>query len=485
MKSILLALTITGVSTWTFASAVNAGEGAQCNKQVKTVVLQSADDGTAPQGEVRFQTRVVVGDGEGGNGEMFMFAGAPGDENVDVVQVGDGPQVIRLQQINDDRLPVNLNGVTQINVVAEADSENRGWLGVQLGQLNEERQEALGDTKGIAVLNVAEGSPAAAAGFEQHDLVVEIDDQSIGDALSDFVHAIGDSGPGKRVKFGVIRDGQRRTLVATLANRGDVGEVTWIYETPEDAFLHQSVKSHFKFITKDDDGNWVMQNSGDLSHLPTTLSNVIGKFGPGHLHDKQVEVRINNGERQVSVSTTQDGVTLHIDREGGGPIVVNRVDEHGVESVMEYVDIAALEAGDPEAAEAFADVSENTFTIKLDGAEDFHFGTQADPNIWVGSFDDMDDHLGEAMDALKDMNITVDLNGANPADAHKYLMHRIHGAHKAHRSIAVNPDGSIDVTIRKAGDELVFHYLSADDLANRDPENYDRYLDLIDADVDD
>lgn len=72
--------------------------------------------------------------------------------------------------------------------------------------------------QGAIVSEVVEGSPAAVAGLELGDVVVEVD-ESVITGSTGVVAAIRDRSPGDQVDVVVIRDGELVTLAVTLAER--------------------------------------------------------------------------------------------------------------------------------------------------------------------------------------------------------------------------------------------------------------------------
>jgi serine protease Do len=99
-------------------------------------------------------------------------------------------------------------------------SISRGWLGVQIQNFTPELASSLGmaDQKGAIVADVVEGSPAARAGFEQGDVVIAVNGNEVTDsrALTRHVAAIRAD---DRATFTVLRNGERRTLTATIERR--------------------------------------------------------------------------------------------------------------------------------------------------------------------------------------------------------------------------------------------------------------------------
>jgi predicted metalloprotease with PDZ domain len=99
-------------------------------------------------------------------------------------------------------------------VVVEADADpDRPWLGVLLddsGAMGEEQRS-------LAVLSVADGSPAARGGMQRGDIIVGIDGQAL--ARRGEQGLLGGHGPGDRVKIQITRDGKPMDLSLQLAGR--------------------------------------------------------------------------------------------------------------------------------------------------------------------------------------------------------------------------------------------------------------------------
>lgn len=71
---------------------------------------------------------------------------------------------------------------------------------------------------GLRLTGVREGSPAAAAGLQAGDVVVEFDGNPVADIYA-YTYALQDKSPGDEVTIVVERDGQRVTVTAVLAER--------------------------------------------------------------------------------------------------------------------------------------------------------------------------------------------------------------------------------------------------------------------------
>jgi serine protease Do len=100
----------------------------------------------------------------------------------------------------------------------------RGWLGVSLEPLSPELAQTLGlsDARGAVVARVHPGSPAAAAGLVQHDVIVAYD----GSPVEDYQHLqrlSADTEVGRSVKVDIVRKKQRQTVALTIAEAPDAG----------------------------------------------------------------------------------------------------------------------------------------------------------------------------------------------------------------------------------------------------------------------
>jgi S1-C subfamily serine protease len=72
-----------------------------------------------------------------------------------------------------------------------------------------------GTRDGALVLNVEPGSAAAAAGFEEQDVVIEVEGQPVGSS-EELVVAVDSHDPGDTITVEVVRDGRSQEFQATL-----------------------------------------------------------------------------------------------------------------------------------------------------------------------------------------------------------------------------------------------------------------------------
>jgi membrane-associated protease RseP (regulator of RpoE activity) len=110
--------------------------------------------------------------------------------------------------------------------VAHADDDNGGggWLGIYSQTLTSELRDGLdyrGD--GVLVNRVVSGSPADKAGIEKGDVIVSVNSRSVG-SPEQLANLIGSRHAGDEVAIRIVRDGDRKTLNATLASRDNTGD---------------------------------------------------------------------------------------------------------------------------------------------------------------------------------------------------------------------------------------------------------------------
>ncbi len=102
----------------------------------------------------------------------------------------------------------------------------RGWLGVTIQPLTADLARSFGvpQSEGALVSSVKDGSPAARAGVNAGDVIVEFDGQKIG-RTTDLSRIVAATAVGRPAAVKVIRDGKPLTLSATIARLEDKEDV--------------------------------------------------------------------------------------------------------------------------------------------------------------------------------------------------------------------------------------------------------------------
>ncbi|UFU05810.1 S1C family serine protease [Ruania halotolerans] len=115
-------------------------------------------------------------------------------------------------------IPVDLATNIADQLISDGSAEH-AYLGVTL---TDETVTADGSTRsGAAVHEVMDGTPAAEAGLQSGDVIVQIDDHAVGGATS-LTGYVRTYSSGDQVSLGVVRDGQLDEVMVTLAAREDV-----------------------------------------------------------------------------------------------------------------------------------------------------------------------------------------------------------------------------------------------------------------------
>lgn len=111
-------------------------------------------------------------------------------------------------------IPIN-RVKTIVRRLIEQGSYQRGYLGVVLTDIPAEMREELKAEQGALIRSVDQDTPASRAGIEPGDVVVEVDGTPIRNE-SQFREMIADKGPNAKVRLGILRDGKRINIEATL-----------------------------------------------------------------------------------------------------------------------------------------------------------------------------------------------------------------------------------------------------------------------------
>lgn len=116
-------------------------------------------------------------------------------------------------------IPVNM--VSRITEqLVEHGEVHRGFLGAQLQDLDPDLAEAFGieARTGAVLVNVIEDSPAARAGLQPGDVVIEVDGKTVESAAS-LRNQVGLSRVGEKLKLTFVREGKRRSIKIKVAER--------------------------------------------------------------------------------------------------------------------------------------------------------------------------------------------------------------------------------------------------------------------------
>lgn len=114
-------------------------------------------------------------------------------------------------------LPQAGDGLNQVFTTSMADE---GWLGIAISEVNqtEAREAKLSKLGGVYVNTVQPESPAAKAGVQPHDIIVEYNGHAVEGVLQ-FRRLVRETPPGRSVSMRVWRAGRQQTLSAKVESR--------------------------------------------------------------------------------------------------------------------------------------------------------------------------------------------------------------------------------------------------------------------------
>jgi serine protease Do len=124
-------------------------------------------------------------------------------------------------------------------------SRSQGLLGVFVGDVDQERAQALHvkDGHGAEITILDHDAPASKAGLKLHDVIVQMNGETIENAEQVRVK-LRETPPGRKVQLIVSRDGAQQTFTVQMADRRKVQEDTWeqlgtagVASTPAQGFM--------------------------------------------------------------------------------------------------------------------------------------------------------------------------------------------------------------------------------------------------------
>ena len=116
-------------------------------------------------------------------------------------------------------IPINMVKRVMEDLISEG-KVTRGWLGVQIDNVNEGLAKALKleDLNGAIITHVISGSPAEEAGVEEKDVIISVDGERVDDS-SNLKNLISSGRPNDKTKLTVIRDGKEKKITVILGTR--------------------------------------------------------------------------------------------------------------------------------------------------------------------------------------------------------------------------------------------------------------------------
>ncbi|SVE35095.1 uncharacterized protein METZ01_LOCUS487949, partial [marine metagenome] len=133
-------------------------------------------------------------------------------------------------------IPINMVKRVMEDLITDG-KVTRGWLGVQIDNVNEGLAKALklDNLNGAIITQVIKDSPAEEAGVKAKDVIVSVDGEKVNDS-SNLKNLISSGRPNDKTKLTVIRDGHEKNLTVTLGLRPGEKELAETFRFGEKMF---------------------------------------------------------------------------------------------------------------------------------------------------------------------------------------------------------------------------------------------------------
>ncbi|MCK4659170.1 MAG: PDZ domain-containing protein [Phycisphaerae bacterium] len=377
---------------------------------------------------------------------------------------------------------------TNFNVYVSASADSsRGWLGVQLAEVSPALAAHLpAAVGGVMVVNVVQGSPAEKAGLEKHDIIVEFNGDGITEGVSGLAKTIGELAPEGKSAMKVLRGGKEFVLSATLASRPAGDQIKWLYDFAPEAVTREIVKTHGKILSKDEDGNWHIEDLGDLSELQS-LPDDIRSMLP-EINEITTRIFVDDDRKSINTMVMRDGESIAIAQQDGGEINVKRTDRDGNETEATYADVEAFKTADSDAYEIYEQATSGS-NIQIQVGPDSTFMRSREE--WKQQIESVMKNARETMENARKQVDKIRLGGSvrfPGLPGHPFFSWDEDGpmsfslgedADSTTRSFRVNPDGQIEVTTRKGATKVIKVFRDEADLQERAPELHKEYAKVM------
>lgn len=118
-------------------------------------------------------------------------------------------------------IPINMAKVITDSLIKDGKYE-RGWLGVQIQEVDKRLAEkfGLGKATGALITEVFENSPAQKSGLKRGDIVIEADGKVV-ENFNSFRNIIANTKPDSKIKLKVLRQGKETIVTAKVEKRSE------------------------------------------------------------------------------------------------------------------------------------------------------------------------------------------------------------------------------------------------------------------------
>ncbi|MBX3393950.1 MAG: PDZ domain-containing protein [Phycisphaerae bacterium] len=403
-------------------------------------------------------------------------------------QPGQQPKVVVLGRVATSDDP-NIARIDRTDIAAGGP-----WIGVQFGPLPKPLRAHLKLSAGVGqmVLNVAEGSPAEAAGIQQYDIITAMDGRESSSDMGAFLDSIRAFAPNETHLLSVIREGAPIEVKLVVGSRPENwADLKYKYEMDEEVpFAGRQLFRRGGMLEKDAQGNWMYKDLDQLNEMSDIWSH-IPQFNPDDLQFSWQQSG-PDAQNQVQVFVNK-GVELRIERGDDGKITVNRTERDGDQtktSSSTYDNEDAFKAADPETYKSYKGGfgGEGRMFFKFNpstigqGPDGKPFGFEIELKELHEAADAMRKEAEAAQQSADSLRQTLrkkvivrrgDGAGAETTDV------IVEG--KAATVFEVEADGAVRVTTRNGDSEIVERFSSIDAMKAARPELAAKYDSLRSA----
>tara|TARA_B100002052_G_scaffold121483_2_gene111824 strand:+ start:12025 stop:13374 length:1350 start_codon:yes stop_codon:yes gene_type:complete len=206
-------------------------------------------------------------------------------------------------------IPIN-QAIRVIDDLLDDGSVSRGWLGVQIQNIDQAIADALNleNKDGALIVSIVPDSPASESGLQEDDIIIKVDSKDINNDRA-LMKAISSKRPGDFTNFTVIRGDEKLRISVTLGKRPDEVAVDEEKNIEQQSYDILGLKV---IDNKDNDGVKVI----DIKEGSSAYKNGIKK---NDIIKKISRKKINNlsdYENQINQFNIGDVIMLRIERNG-------------------------------------------------------------------------------------------------------------------------------------------------------------------------
>ncbi|MBI5169856.1 MAG: Do family serine endopeptidase [Candidatus Eisenbacteria bacterium] len=220
-------------------------------------------------------------------------------------------------------VPINLARHVAEQLVAHG-TVKRSMLGVMLAEMTPEMAEGFGlaGQQGVLIQQVMDNSPAARAGLERNDIIVEYQGQPVSD-MQKLRLKVADTPSGTKVNLVVIRDGKRMPFAVTLKDKDDRTAAAQP-EAPQDDKAALGGLTVRTLREKIDSGVMVtdVEDGSPADERGLQPGDIIEQVGQTPVKDEETFTRLMNAQKRAGRPAV-----LFVTRNGNGQYVTFRLDK--------------------------------------------------------------------------------------------------------------------------------------------------------------